>query len=93
MRPSDSDLVHSETFQYPGPQLSLWRDIRDPANQRLLQQVIKDATRACDGMGPEFPEMYGAPCETVSMMSQGEATDKNPESGRNSGTAQDLSQQ
>ena len=89
MRPSDSDLVHSKTFQYPGPQLSLWRDIRDPANQRLLQQVIKDATRACDGMGPEYPEMYGAPCETVSMMSKGESL----ESGGSTGTAQDISQE
>lgn len=89
MRPSDSDLVYSETFQYPGPQLSLWRDIRDPANQRLLQQVIKDATRACDGIGPEFPEMYGMPCPTVSMMSKGDS----PESGGSTGTAQDLSQQ
>jgi hypothetical protein len=40
-------------------------------------------------MGPEFPEMYGAPCETVSMMSKGES----PQSGESTGTAQDLSQQ
>lgn len=32
----------------PGPQPSLWRDLRLPENQRFLQQVILDAIRASD---------------------------------------------
>jgi len=87
MRPSDSDLVFSISSLYPGPHMSLWRDIRDPDNQRLLQQIIKDAVRACDGMGPEYPDMYGEPCNTVSMMTRGESIDGSPESAGSSGTS------
>ncbi|KAH8081800.1 hypothetical protein HD553DRAFT_74218 [Filobasidium floriforme] len=32
----------------PGPQPSLWRDLRLPENQKFLQQVILDAIRASD---------------------------------------------
>jgi hypothetical protein len=73
MRPSDSDLVVvSHSFRIPGPHVSLWRDIRTTNNQKLLQQVIRDAVRACDGSPPEYPEMYGRPCNTVSLMGREE---------------------
>ena len=87
MLPSDSDLVSSISSLYQGPHMSLWREIRDPNNQRLFQQIMKDAVRACDGMGPEHPDMYGEPCNTVSMMTRGVSIDKSPELAESSDTS------
>ena len=89
MRPSDSDLVLTTTHEVNGPHTSLWRDIREPDNQRLLQQVVKDALRACDGHKAEYPEMYGKPCETVSMMGEEASTAGSPQSAESVGSTYD----
>lgn len=87
MRPSDSDLELSTTHHVAGPHTSLWRDIREPENQRLLQQVVKDALRACDGYKAEYPEMYGKPCEKVSMMDSEVSSNGGPQSAVSVGSS------
>lgn len=81
MRPSDQDLFLSNSFAVPGPQVSLWCDVREEKNQRLLQQVLIDSISG----PPSFPEMYGAACRTVSWMSREANMDSSPSSG--SGTS------
>lgn len=86
MRPNDCDLMLSTSY-VSGPNPLLWRDVRIPDNQRVLQQVIKDALRACDGFGPEYADMYGPPCQTVSLMGKEASTDASPESAMSSASS------
>jgi hypothetical protein len=80
IRPTDSELVHSGSHSYSGPDSKLWLDLRDERGKLVLQQVIYDLVRLADEKEPEFVELYGPMGRGHSQKQVASSTSEGPSS-------------